>query len=64
MDADNSQTKAQMRATAMARYPHDVDGVINLQSNQNAIGTAVTVSGEAVAMEPSGTVACDLHKAY
>jgi hypothetical protein len=63
-DPDGSKMKAQMGALALARYPNDVDAVINLHTNQNEIGTALTVSGEAVAMEPRGTLACELNKAY
>jgi hypothetical protein len=60
VDADNSAATREIRAAALGRYPADVDAVINVQSEQNDVGTAVIVTGEAVRLEDSHSVKCAL----
>jgi hypothetical protein len=62
IDPDGANMARTMRARATAKYPRDVDAVINLRSEQNDAGTAVRVSGEAVEMEDRTTVTCALRE--
>lgn len=60
VDADSSAQTKEIRAAALGKYPADVDAVINIQSEQNDVGTAVIVTGEAVRLEDSHSVKCAL----
>jgi len=60
VDKDNSEARKQLRAAALSRYPADVDALINVQSEQNDVGTQVIVTGEAVRLEDRHTVKCTL----
>jgi hypothetical protein len=60
VDADNSAATREIRAAALGKYPADVDAVINVQSEQNDVGTAVIVTGEAVRLEDAHSVKCAL----
>ena len=60
VDQDNSAATKELRAAALSKYPADVDAVINVASEQNDVGTAVIVTGEAVRLEDSHTVKCTL----
>jgi len=58
VDPDQSETNKQLRAAAFKLYPDDVDAVIDVKSEQNDVGSEVTVSGEAVRVEDHQTVQC------
>jgi hypothetical protein len=60
IDADGSEMAKKIRALAVAKYPNDVDAIISLRSEQNEVGTTVTVAGEAAEIEDHTTVACTL----
>ncbi len=60
VDQDNSAATKELRTAALSKYPADVDAVINVASEQNDVGTAVIVTGEAVRLEDSHTVKCTL----
>jgi hypothetical protein len=60
VDQDQSEAAKELRAQALQSYPNDVDAVINVQSQQNDVGTEVTVSGDAVRLEDHPTVQCAL----
>ena len=63
IDADGSNTAKHIRALAAAKYPGDVDAIINLHPEDNDAGTTVKVTGEAVEIENHTTVACALREA-
>ncbi len=63
VDQDNSETAKRLRAVALENYPKDVDAVIDVQSEQNDVGSEVTVKGEAVRLEDRPTVQCTLRGA-
>jgi hypothetical protein len=58
VDTDQSEAAKNLRAAALKAYPRDVDAVINFKSEQNDVGTLVTVSGEAVRIEDRPTMHC------
>jgi hypothetical protein len=60
VDPDQTEAAKQLRATALKSYPQDVDAVIDVKSDQNDVGSEVTVSGEAVRLEDHPTVQCTL----
>ncbi len=60
VDQDQTETARKLRAAALRDYPDDVDAVINVQSQQNDSGSAVTVTGDAVRLEQHPTVQCAL----
>jgi hypothetical protein len=62
VDPDQSEAARHVRAAALKKYPRDVDAVINFKSQQNDIGTQVSLSGEAVRLEDHPTVKCALRK--
>ncbi len=62
IDPDNSNAADRLRALALQRYPNDVDAVIGVRSQQNAVGTMVAVGGEAVELRKSETVECAMRK--
>ncbi|HEY2106794.1 MAG TPA: hypothetical protein VGH29_13450 [Candidatus Binataceae bacterium] len=63
VDEDNSGTAKRLRHAALENYPDDVDAVIDVQSEQNEVGSEVTVKGEAVRLEDHPTVQCSLRGA-
>ena len=63
VDQDNSETAKRLRHAALENYPDDVDAVIDVQSEQNDVGSEVTVKGEAVRLEEHPTVQCSLRGA-
>jgi hypothetical protein len=63
IDPDNSEARKRLRAAAFQAYPNDVDAVIKMQSDQNDVGTEVTLSGEAVRLEDRHTVQCTVRGA-
>lgn len=58
IDPSNVAAAEQLRKIAMEKYPHTVDAVINVHSQQNEVGTFVKVTGEAVELEHHDTVEC------
>jgi hypothetical protein len=60
IDPDSSDMAKHLRALAVAKYPEDVDAIIGLHANDNAAGTSVKVTGEAVEIEDHTTVVCVL----
>ena len=63
MDGDGVQMATKLRAMAMEKYPDEADAVINVQTEQNSIGTIVTVKGEVVELQHGQTVECAMRKA-
>jgi hypothetical protein len=63
IDPDGSNMAKKLRALAFAKYPNDVDAVINLHPEDNEAGTTVRVTGEAVEIEDHTTVTCALRDA-
>jgi hypothetical protein len=63
VDQDNSETAKRLRTVALENYPNDVDAVIDVQSEQNDVGSEVAVKGEAVRLEDRPTVQCTLRGA-
>jgi hypothetical protein len=63
MDGDGVQMATRLRAMAMEKYPDEADAVINVQTEQNSIGTIVTVTGEVVELKQGHTVECAMRKA-
>jgi hypothetical protein len=63
MDGDGVQMATRLRAMAMEKYPNEADAVINVQTEQNSIGTIVTVTGEVVELHQGHTVECAMRKA-
>jgi hypothetical protein len=63
MDGDGVQMATRLRALAMEKYPHEADAVINVHTEQNAVGTIVTVNGEVVELHQGHTVECAMRKA-
>jgi Skp family chaperone for outer membrane proteins len=63
MDGDGVQMATKLRALAIEKYPDEADAVINVQTQQNDIGTIVTVTGEVVELHQGHTVECAMRKA-
>src|SRR5260370_6183842 len=63
MDGDGVQMANQLRALAMEKYPNEADAVINVHTQQNDVGTIVTVAGEVVELQQTQTVECTMRKA-
>ncbi len=63
MDGDGVRMATRLRALAMEKYPDEADAVINVQTEQNSIGTIVTVTGEVVELKQGQTVECAMRKA-
>jgi hypothetical protein len=63
MDGDGVQMATRLRALAMEKYPGEADAVINVHTEQNAVGTIVTVNGEVVELRQGQTVECAMRKA-
>jgi len=62
-DGDGVQTANRLRALAVEKYPDEADAVINVRSEENSVGTVVTVNGEAVELHQGKTVECAMRKA-
>src|SRR6266404_4296871 len=63
MDGDGVRMATKLRALAMEKYPDEADAVINVHTDQNAVGTIVTVNGEVVELRQGQTVECAMRKA-
>jgi hypothetical protein len=63
MDGDGVQMANKLRALATEKYPDHADAVINVQTEENSVGTVVTVTGEAVELHQGHTVECAMRKA-
>ena len=63
MDGDGVQMATKLRALAIEKYPNEADAVINVETQQNDIGTVVTVTGEVVELHQGHTVECAMRKA-
>ncbi len=63
MDGDGVQMANQLRTLAMEKYPNEADAVINVHTQQNDVGTIVTVTGEVVELHQGHTVECAMRKA-
>ena len=63
MDGDGVQMATKLRALAIQKYPDEADAVINVQTQQNDVGTIVTVNGEVVELQQGHTVECAMRKA-
>ena len=55
---DSTAQAQRLRELAQEKYASQVDAVINVRQNQNDVGTAVEITGEAVHIENHQTVAC------
>ena len=58
IDPDGTQMAKRLQSMALGKYPNDVDAVIDVKSEQNAIGTEVTITGKAVELVEHETVEC------
>jgi len=63
MDGDGVQMATKLRALAIAKYPDDADAVVNVQTQQNDVGTIVTVTGEVIELHSGHMVECAMRKA-
>lgn len=63
MDGDGVRMAERLRAMAMEKYPDQADAVINVHTEQNDVGTIVTVNGEVVELHQGHTVECAMRKA-
>jgi hypothetical protein len=64
MDGEGVRTATKLRELAMAKYPDTADAVIMVRSQENEIGTTVTVTGEVVELQQGQhTVECAMRKA-
>jgi hypothetical protein len=63
MDGDGVQMATRLRALAMEKYPAEADAVIKVQTEQNTVGTIVTVTGEVVELKQGHTMECAMRKA-
>lgn len=63
MDGDGVKMANQLRALAIDKYPNEADAVIKAQTQENDIGTIVTVTGEVVELKHAETVECAMRKA-
>ena len=62
IDPDGTQMAKRLQSMALGKYPNDVDAVIDVKSQQNAIGTEVTITGKAVELVEHETVECAVRK--
>jgi hypothetical protein len=60
IDEGGAETSAKIRTLAVAKYPNDVDAIIDVHNEQNDAGTEEKVVGEAVEIVNHPTVACAL----
>jgi len=58
IDPDGTQMTKRLQSVALGKYPNDVDAVIDVKSEQNSIGTEVTITGKAVELVDHETVEC------
>jgi hypothetical protein len=63
MDGDGVEMANKLRALAMEKYSDQADAVINVRTEENSVGTVVTVNGEAVELHQGHTVECAMRKA-
>ncbi len=62
IDPDNSNAAEHLRALALQQYPDKADAVIGLHTEENSVGTVVTVSGTAVELRKGETVECAMRQ--
>jgi len=63
MDGDGVRMAAKLRDLAMEKYPDEADAVVNVQTQENDVGTVVTVTGDVVELHQGQTVECAMRKA-
>jgi cell division protein FtsL len=63
MDGDGVGMATKLRALAMDKYPDQADAVIDVRTQQNDVGTIVTVTGEVAELKQGQTVECAMRKA-
>lgn len=63
MDGDDVGMATKLRALAMEKYPDEADAVIDVRTQENDVGTIVTVTGEVVELQQGHTVECAMRKA-
>jgi hypothetical protein len=63
MDGEGVGMATKLRALAIEKYPDEADAVINVQTQENDVGTIVTVTGEVVELQQGQTVECAMRKA-
>lgn len=63
MDGDGVGMATKLRALALDRYPNQADAVIDVRTQENDVGTIVTVNGEVVELQQGQTVECAMRKA-
>ena len=63
MDGDGVGMATKLRALAIDKYPDQADAVIDVRTQQNDVGTIVTVTGEVVELQQGQTVECAMRKA-
>jgi hypothetical protein len=63
MDGDGVRTATRLRTIALEKYPDEADAVINVRTEQNDVGTVVTVTGEVIELQQGHTVECAMRKA-
>lgn len=62
IDPNLSNAAERLRKLALERYPDRVDAVIGVRSQENEVGTFVTITGEAVELHKGETVTCVMRK--
>jgi hypothetical protein len=63
MDGDGVEMATRLRALAIEKYPDTADAVIDVRTQENDVGTIVTVTGEVVELQQGHTVECAMRKA-
>ena len=58
IDPDGTEMMKRLQSMALGKYPNYVDAVINVKSEDNSVGTDVTVTGEAIELVQHETVEC------
>jgi regulator of replication initiation timing len=58
IDPEGTQMAKRLQSMALGKYPNDVDAVIDVKSEQNSIGSVVTISGKAIELVEHETVEC------
>lgn len=63
MDGDGVEMATKLRALAIEQYPDEADAVVNVQTQENDVGTIVTVTGEVIELHQGHTVECAMRRA-
>jgi hypothetical protein len=58
IDPDGTEMMKRLQSMALGKYPNYVDAVINVKSEDNSVGTDVTVTGEAIELVQHETIEC------